>query len=54
VFRSAGPLVFDTEVTRFIGDKEKLLANGLIADTALLRMPIIGDGSLTASIFVKK
>lgn len=38
-FRSGGPLVFDIEVTRYLGDIQTLLANGLLKDTARLQMP---------------
>jgi pimeloyl-ACP methyl ester carboxylesterase/subtilisin-like proprotein convertase family protein len=39
-FRSEGPLIFEIEIDRFIGDKSKLLANGLLGKTAELRMPV--------------
>jgi pimeloyl-ACP methyl ester carboxylesterase len=38
-FRSEGPLVFTIKVNRFVGDVQKLKANGLISQTATLQMP---------------
>jgi pimeloyl-ACP methyl ester carboxylesterase len=38
-FRSGGPLVFTIEIDRVIGDKSKLIANGLIGEYAALSMP---------------
>ena len=40
-FRSGGPLVFDIEVDRVLGDDERdtLVANGLLSQYASLRMP---------------
>ena len=38
-YRNAGPLVFDIEVDRVIGDMDKLKASGLLAPIAVLRMP---------------
>jgi pimeloyl-ACP methyl ester carboxylesterase len=38
-FRNGGPLVFTIKVCRFVGDFQKLKANGLIAATARLDMP---------------
>ena len=38
-FRDSGPLVFRIPVDRVIGDRDKLLANGLIRANAKLSMP---------------
>ncbi len=38
-YRSSGPLVFAIQVTRVVGDVQKLKANGLISPAATLRMP---------------
>lgn len=38
-FRIGGPLVFNVDVTRVVGDLNKLRQNGLIGTHALLRMP---------------
>jgi len=38
-FRSDGPLVFEIEVTRYIGDLQKLKDNKLLGEKAMLRMP---------------
>ncbi len=38
-FRSGGPLVFDIDVTRYVGDVNALVAAGAMAPTARLRMP---------------
>lgn len=40
VFRSGGPLIFTIPVDRFIGDRDTLIANDLIGDTATLVMPV--------------
>ncbi len=40
VFSSHGPLRFTINVDRFIGDKDKLIANGLLGGTAKLVMPV--------------
>lgn len=38
-FRSGGPLVFSVKIGRVVGDLTKLKQNGMISDTAELRMP---------------
>lgn len=38
-FRDGSPLVFNIEVTRVVGDVDKLKANGLISEMATLQMP---------------
>jgi pimeloyl-ACP methyl ester carboxylesterase len=38
-YRSGGPLVFSIPVDRYIGDVQKLKANGLIPSTATLKLP---------------
>lgn len=38
-FRGGGPLVFNIKVDRVVGDVQNLKANGLISETATLKMP---------------
>ena len=38
-FRSGGPLVFSIKVNRVVGDVAQLLANDMISENAVLRMP---------------
>lgn len=38
-FRSGGPLLIDVQIDRYIGDRDKLLANGLLPTTINLRLP---------------
>ncbi|MEX2497685.1 MAG: choice-of-anchor X domain-containing protein [Wenzhouxiangellaceae bacterium] len=40
VFSSHGSLRFTIEIDRYIGDKDELIANGLLNDTAKLFMPV--------------
>lgn len=38
-FRSEGPLIFEIEIERYIGDFEKLKSQGLLPETVELKMP---------------
>lgn len=48
-YRSDGPLIFSVPVHRVVGDLNRLMANGLISQTATLRMPAF-DVDFMASI----
>ena len=38
-FRDEGPLIFEIEINRYIGDRDKLISNGLLSANANLKMP---------------